>query len=294
MVAKYARHIRRLTVRSLDAFRLFEAHCTELTAFHCRFEPRRVGGRWVYWHSTLAVSEMQQAHRDVHAFAVRQTKLDSINYTSGLMDPAVVRAWLVASSSGSRWRHLDVYLDEDDYRDIVQLLPNVHSARFAMADLTVLYDLLPEPHLHLRELQLWAPRLDHQALVGILTSFPRLQRLVVRCDIEAQPPLIDLTIDHGSMLYVGPDGCPPGDIGRLLAAVAPPLLILDYADRDFRATLEAVAEHCQELLYFECSAGSRTGPYVPLHGSTRLGASRRSNALMGGGAGLHQPELIRA
>ncbi|KAF9973797.1 hypothetical protein BGZ73_002957 [Actinomortierella ambigua] len=293
MIAKYARHIRRLTICSLDAFRLFEHHCMELTALHCRFEPHIVDNCWVYWHGKLAASERHQARKDVHAFAMRQTKLVSINYTSDLMDRAAAHAWLVAINDG-RWRHFDVYLDEEYYHHIDKLLPNVRSARFSITNLRLLRVPLPEPHRHLRELQLWTSKLEAQVLAAIVASFPSLRRLVVRCDIEAKPPLIDLTIDNGSMLYVGPGGCPPGEIGHLLANVPQPLLILDYADKDFQAAMEAVAEHCQDLLHFECAAGPRTGPYV-LHGSTRLGASRRSMAIgTAGRLGLVQSAMIHA
>ncbi|KAG0236497.1 hypothetical protein BGW42_003403 [Actinomortierella wolfii] len=278
VIAKYAPYIRRLTVRSLHAFRLFEPYCTNLTGFHCRFEPHQVNGRWVYWHASLTYSEIQQTHRDIYAFVSRQTNLDSLSYNSNLIDPIETQKLILESSH--RWRHLDVYLDDHYYHNVREILPNARSARFAVASLATLQTPLEQPHPCMRELQLWASfKLDHWALNSILASFPNLQRLVVRCDIEAKPPVFDLTIDHGSMLYIGPGACPPpGGLTAFLAVIPQPLLVLDYAGRDWQDALVALSQYGQDVLYLHFAV---VGPVATIGASNVLDSSFHTT--------VHQP-----
>ncbi|KAG0236504.1 hypothetical protein BGW42_003410 [Actinomortierella wolfii] len=238
IVAKHAHYIRSLTIRSVEAFRLFESLCTNLQQLHMRFG-------WD-WTKGLTFNDIGQIKQDVLNFARRQiATLDSLNLHMGMLDAEHLRE-TIRLGGHERWRYFNVMLVEQDYYDLGTLMPNVVSASFLLEAPHVLQTPLPAPHTRLRELEISASTFDYTSFRAILQSFPNLQRLVIQNMYLGT--LFDMVRDStGSMLQIGRRALKSDQVASIIALL-PDLLLIDCHDLD-SACWTALSQHCPRLVY---------------------------------------------
>ncbi|KAG0253345.1 hypothetical protein DFQ27_007451 [Actinomortierella ambigua] len=259
VVAKHGHLVRCLVVRSVQAFRIVSPYCTNLRAFHCRFEPFEWQFTW-RWYLDMTIDEAKQVNREITGFVKQQQQhgqLEALHLMAGLMDPQCIHNLVVAIGTASNnspkrfwsrprhWSHFDAPLGESDYLHVNTLLPMVETARFVIRDLSVLMTPLATAHHRLRELDLQIQVFDHKTLQVVRASFPNLRRLFVRAEDSGAG--LDLIVDRGAtMLYVGAS-INPSEVVRIISLL-PDLVVFDYHELNQRC-IASLAQHCPRLRY---------------------------------------------
>ncbi|KAG0234166.1 hypothetical protein BGW41_001218 [Actinomortierella wolfii] len=229
VLAKYGRHIRCLSVRTVEAFRIYEQYCTRLQAFHCQFSLAWKKQKLSLWFVGLNMSDMRQLQWDIAEFVLRQPKLDSLYLPHELSEKTGIAMGLLTARTFTNWKHFDVTLNDQAYRNIATLLPRVRSARFQLRYSVSLETPLKDAHEHLRELTIIVPPMSFSAekLWNLMISFPNLQQLIVAQSNSPSKPIVELTMDNGSMLTICGEGFKYGEAMRLVSIV-PRLLVFTY------------------------------------------------------------------
>ncbi|KAF9976506.1 hypothetical protein BGZ73_008446 [Actinomortierella ambigua] len=263
VLAKHGHLVRCLVVRSVQAFRIASPYCTNLQAFHCRFEPFEWQYTW-RWYLDMTVAEAKQVNREITQFVLRlKSQLIALHLMAGLMDPQCIHDVMHAVGTASfhphhhrlllkryrtrvcHWVHFDSPLSETDYLHVNTLLPMVETARFAIRDLSILAAPLETKHYHLQELDLQIQGFDHKILQNVRASFPNLRRLFVRAEDSGVG--FDLIIDQGAtMLYVGAS-IDPNEVASMIPLL-PDLMVFDYHELN-PACVAALAQHCSRLRF---------------------------------------------
>ncbi|KAG0226628.1 hypothetical protein BGW42_003500 [Actinomortierella wolfii] len=255
-LAKYGHHIRYLTVRTLRPFRCLEHICIHLRGLHFCLEWIEVMGEWERDMSKEERNKVsRRIQRDVEAFIQRQSNLDSIYIYDRFFNTPGIRR--IVRSNRARWKHVDMLMAVDledserdkNYLNMATLWPNLQSFNLAIACSAAISLPLQQPHIQMRELQLWVNDFSTE-WEKILSSFPNLERLCLYHKIRGEDygPFLDLTRDrHGSMLRYHGGMDDDADVAGLIA-VLPDLLIFDYYNMA-EECFKALAQHCPKLMY---------------------------------------------
>ncbi|KAF9969487.1 hypothetical protein BGZ73_008142 [Actinomortierella ambigua] len=245
IVAKHAKHIRCLTIRSRWAFGICEDVCRQLTGFYHEI---------LYHHPDLVTDEER-----ILAFVEQQPNLHSISMPQST---TVVKSLLRLNRN---WRHFDVMLEAQDFdslNDLQSLLPHTR---------TMQVELLEEgddskrlrlscPHFHLRELELHTDHFDHHMLKDLLESFPNLRRLIVSGSSNQDG--LDFVLDNGySMLVAG--WVSSWDIRPMIPLL--PNLIAFTGFECAAPVFDVIAQHCPRLMYYHLEKQfDYSTPFTPI------------------------------
>ncbi|KAF9970212.1 hypothetical protein BGZ73_007177 [Actinomortierella ambigua] len=242
IVAKHAHYIRCLVVHSLDGLRIFQRHCTQLTAL-------------MFVHLRLS-----DCPAEIVDFVMQQPNLEAVSIPQSILPKSdILRQWILSRSM--YWKHVDVLLEEQDYLDIRTRFPNVRSAGFHIQSLETISTAakLSPPNPQLIELELWTWSFDSRAFQAILTSFPNLRRLVVET-LDKENHLNDFNLNlvrgnEGSMLHI--EMFDQDEEVSQMIPLLPDLVLIDYCYMD-ASTFRALAHFslllwsCRELVHVNC------------------------------------------
>ncbi|KAF9973367.1 hypothetical protein BGZ73_003399 [Actinomortierella ambigua] len=235
IVAKHAKRIRCLVVRSQWTFNACKHVCRQLTKLYFDMPSRGI--------------PRSMSDADVLAFVECQSNLQSIyspQFSATFKDSLL--------QLNREWLHFDVMLSDKDFSNIHLLLPHTRTARVELLDEGFDTEIfrLSRPHVNLRELVLRMDHFDHHMLKDILQSFPNLRRLTVEAKY-GDPSCgtwrtiwLDLFLDNGySMLVV--EESPAWDIVRLIPLL-PNLLVYEGYGCTF-PIFDILAQYCPRLMH---------------------------------------------
>ncbi|KAF9969097.1 hypothetical protein BGZ73_008700, partial [Actinomortierella ambigua] len=245
IVAKHAKHIRCLFIRSSYAFNIFEPVCRQLTTLYCGVAYARFD------------RSMNEAR--ILDFVKLQTNLQSISlpYFSVASSGPLVRL-------DRNWRDFGAMLNVQDFGDIHSLLPNTRTVRvkLGMSGDHARLLRLSRPHWYLNELQLRVNRFDQHMLSAIIESFPNLRRLTVkRVDDYRDQFKLDLILDNGYAMLSAVQS-PTWDVFELIPVL--PNLLVFFMVASSEPPFDLLAKHCPQLMYCWCKKRDQDRiPFVP-------------------------------